>query len=68
MVVLRSFRNDGEDDMPALSETVAESYRRFHTNKMSLRQVASERQLGESTIEGHLATAVELGYPIDVER
>ena len=54
--------------MPALSETVAESYRCFHTNQMSLKQVASERQLGESTIEGHLATAVELGYPIDVER
>ena len=47
---------------------MAESYRKFHAHQMSVEKIATERKFAVTTIEGHLATAVELGYPIDVER
>jgi len=56
------------ENYPDLSETVAESYRKFHAHQMSVEKIATERKFAVTTIEGHLATAVELGYPIDVER
>ena len=61
------FRSE-EDSLTAMSETVRESYRRFQKQEQSLKEIANNRQFAITTIENHLATALELGFPLDTAR
>jgi len=56
------------DDLSDLSETVRDTYRRFELSGQSPSKIAQERSLAPTTIEGHLATALEAGHPLDVQR
>ena len=60
--------DDDEAGLTALSETVRESYRRFQHENMTLKAIADARQFAITTVEGHLATAFEMGYPVDTAR
>ncbi|XP_063969395.1 bifunctional 3'-5' exonuclease/ATP-dependent helicase WRN-like [Lytechinus pictus] len=51
-----------------LSETKRESYTLFHEKGMTLEDIAVMRGLKVSTIGGHLADAIEAGYPVNFAR
>eukprot|EP00057_Strongylocentrotus_purpuratus_P011614 XP_011666088.1 PREDICTED: Werner syndrome ATP-dependent helicase [Strongylocentrotus purpuratus] len=51
-----------------LSETKNESYTLFHEKGMTLEDIAIRRGLKVSTIGGHLADAIEAGYPVNFAR
>jgi uncharacterized protein YpbB len=52
---------------PRLTETVMETLQYFRQGR-SVEEIARLRQLVESTIYGHLATAIEAGEKVDLNR
>lgn len=74
-LTMDNFQNIGTgestDDLPSeihkLTETQRISYVMFAVEKNSLEEVASKRGLKTSTIMSHMAEAIKVGLPVDVE-
>jgi len=62
-----TFMSPVETMKPRLTETVMETLHYFRQGR-AVEEIARLRQLAESTIYGHLATAIEAGEKVDLNR